>query len=77
MRRRFAPALRFPALTRFYDTLAERFFRDAERKRRLVALGPPRAGEVVLDVGGGAELRVERTPFGILVYHCARRGRAA
>lgn len=53
MRPQFAPALRFPALTRFYDALAERCFRDRERKWQLVDLGRPRKGEVVLDLGGG------------------------
>lgn len=53
MRPRFARALRFPVLTRFYDALVERCFHDRERKRRLVELGRPRPGEVVLDLGGG------------------------
>ena len=52
-RPKFVPALQFRFLTRFYDPLLERFFRDRERKQRLVDLGRPRARELVLDLGGG------------------------
>jgi ubiquinone/menaquinone biosynthesis C-methylase UbiE len=53
MTARFVPALRFHFLTRFYDPLLDRLFRDTHRKLRLISLGPPAAGERVLDLGGG------------------------
>ena len=52
-RRRFAAALRFRGLTRFYDPLARWFISDVRRKRLLVAQASLRDGERVLDLGGG------------------------
>ena len=62
----YVPALRFHLLTRFYDPLVRYFFREVPRKLRLVAMGPPAAGERVLDLGGGtgtlAGLLLRRRP---------------
>jgi len=49
----FLPALRFGALTRFYDPVVAATTRERAFKRRLVDLAEPRAGERVLDVGCG------------------------
>ena len=49
----FLPALRFGALTRFYDPVVAASTRERTFKRRLVDLASPRAGERVLDVGCG------------------------
>src|SRR4051794_8252350 len=49
----FLPALRFGALTRFYDPVVAASTRERAFKRRLVDLAALRAGERVLDVGCG------------------------
>ena len=51
--RPFLPALRFEALTRFYDPVVAATTRERVFKRRLVELAAPRSGERVLDVGCG------------------------
>lgn len=50
---RFAPALRFHALTRLYDPLARLCLGDVRRKRLLVRHASPLEGERVIDLGGG------------------------
>src|SRR4051794_1373974 len=49
----FLPALRFQALTRFYDPLMAATMRERVWRRRLVELAAPRPCEHVLDVGCG------------------------
>jgi ubiquinone/menaquinone biosynthesis C-methylase UbiE len=49
----FLPALRFDALTRFYDPLVAATTRERAFKERLVGLAAPRDGEQALDVGCG------------------------
>jgi ubiquinone/menaquinone biosynthesis C-methylase UbiE len=49
----FIPALRFAALTPWYDRVVAWSTRDAAMKYRVVALAAPRPGERVLDLGCG------------------------
>ena len=49
----FLPALRFGALTRFYDPIVAATTRERAYKDRLIELAAPRDGERVLDVGCG------------------------
>jgi ubiquinone/menaquinone biosynthesis C-methylase UbiE len=49
----FLPALRFHALTRFYDPITAATLRQRTLTRRLAELAAPRAGAKVLDVGCG------------------------
>jgi ubiquinone/menaquinone biosynthesis C-methylase UbiE len=49
----FIPALRFAALTPWYDRVVAWSTRDAAMKDRVVALAAPRPGERVLDLGCG------------------------
>jgi SAM-dependent methyltransferase len=53
MARSYLPALRFPALTRFYDPLIALSTRERAFRRALVDLASPVPGERVLDVGCG------------------------
>jgi len=52
-RESFLPALRFDALTRFYDPVVAATTRERAFKDRLIKLAAPRDGERVLDVGCG------------------------
>jgi len=49
----FIPALRFAALTPWYDRVVSWSTREAAMKARVVALAAPRSGERVLDLGCG------------------------
>jgi ubiquinone/menaquinone biosynthesis C-methylase UbiE len=49
----FIPALRFHALTRFYDELLARTMREVALKRRLIAQAALEPGMRVLDLGCG------------------------
>lgn len=49
----FVPALRFAALTPWYDRIVSWSTREAVMKERVVALAAPRPGERVLDLGCG------------------------
>lgn len=49
----FIPALRFAALTPWYDRTVAWSTRETEMKNRVVALAAPRPGERVLDLGCG------------------------
>jgi len=49
----FIPALRFHALTRFYDELLARTMREGALKRRLIAQAALEPGMRVLDLGCG------------------------
>jgi ubiquinone/menaquinone biosynthesis C-methylase UbiE len=49
----YLPALRFPALTRFYDPLIRLTTRESLFKRRLVEQASPETGQRVLDLGCG------------------------
>jgi ubiquinone/menaquinone biosynthesis C-methylase UbiE len=50
---RYVPALRFRALTRFYDPVIRATVREAEFKRRLLDHAAPSPGERILDLGCG------------------------
>ena len=51
--RGYLPALRFPALTRFFDPLVGRAMPERRFKGALVEQAAPRAGQRVLDIGCG------------------------
>jgi SAM-dependent methyltransferase len=51
--RRYLPALRFPALTRFFDPLVGRAIPERRFKGALVAQANPKPGQRVLDLGCG------------------------
>jgi ubiquinone/menaquinone biosynthesis C-methylase UbiE len=51
--RDYLPALRFPALTRFFDPLVHFVMREERFKRTLVERASPRPGQRVLDLGCG------------------------
>ena len=60
----FVPALRFPALTRFYDPVVAVTTREAVFKRRLAEQAAPAPGERILDLGCGTgtlALLIKRT----------------
>lgn len=50
---KYVPALRFPALTPWYDWTVAWSTRDAAMKARIVELASPQPGERVLDLGCG------------------------
>ena len=52
-RREYLPALRFPALTRFFDPLVHFVMGEARFKRALVEQAAPQAGQRILDLGCG------------------------
>ena len=52
-RRSYLPALRFPALTRFFDPLLRTVVPEERFKRRLVEQAAPEKGERILDLGCG------------------------
>lgn len=52
-RRRYAPALRIPALTRFYDVLLRTTLREQEFKTELIQQAGIHPGHRVLDLGCG------------------------
>lgn len=49
----YIPALKYHALTRFYDVIVRLTTREGMFKRKLVELAAPQAGEHILDVGCG------------------------
>ena len=49
----YLPALRFPALTRFYDPVVRWTTREETFKRLLVEQANPRPGQLILDLGCG------------------------
>lgn len=49
----FVPALRFPALTRFYDPVVAATTREAAFKRHLIEQAAPAPGDRILDLGCG------------------------
>jgi ubiquinone/menaquinone biosynthesis C-methylase UbiE len=51
--RDFVPALRLPALTRFYDPVVGLTTRERRFKQRLIEQACPQAGERILDLGCG------------------------
>ncbi len=51
--REYLPALRFPALTRFFDPLVHFVMREERFKRALVEQAHPRPGQRILDLGCG------------------------
>lgn len=51
--REYLPALRFPALTRFFDPLVHFVMREDGFKRALVERAAPKPGERILDLGCG------------------------
>jgi len=53
MRERIIPALRFDALTRFFDPVVRVTTRERTCKKRLVAQVAPRPGDTVVDIGCG------------------------
>lgn len=62
----YIPALKYHALTRFYDVIVRLTTREGMFKNKLVELAAPQAGEHVLDVGCGT---------GTLTYLLAERER--
>lgn len=52
-RARYIPALRFDALTRFFDPIVRMTTRERTFKQRLVEQVAPRSGQRILDVGCG------------------------
>lgn len=62
----YLPALRFRALTRFYDPVIALTTRERTFRERLASVAAPRAGELVLDVGCGtgslAAMLADRAP---------------
>ena len=51
--REYLPALRFPALTRFFDPLVHFVMREDGFKRALVERAAPKPGQRILDLGCG------------------------
>lgn len=73
--RAYLPALRFPALTRFFDPLVGLAMPERRFKGALIEQAAPEARQRLLDIGCGTGTRaVFRTLLGSLSLHRARKG---